>query len=109
MFSFTDRKHFGDVVEAADPASTEVDGRGSISNRWAGGYDHVSQTLPQGVVHDRLEAAPLGVPYPFEQGSHVWFQCQGCPHASKHKQYDALMRFNIGTRNLPSIEVAWFR
>lgn len=89
-------QHFGDIVEAADQTSTKVDGRGSISNGRAGGLDQVSQPLPQGVIHDRLEAAALGVPYSLEQGSHVRIESQGCPHTSKHKRFDVLMPQKYG-------------
>ena len=54
-------------------------------NRWFGGCDRLSHTLPQGIVCDCLEAAAVSVPYPSKQGSHVRIQCQSRSHASERR------------------------
>ena len=55
-FSLQDRENIGNVIQTADPASTEVGRRGPIDFRLLGWSGHDPQAVPQGFIDDRLEA-----------------------------------------------------
>ena len=61
-------------------ASAEIDGGCPVTHRRTKGSDHLSQPLPQGIVHDRLEAVSAALLNLSEQGNYIGVQCQPCSH-----------------------------
>ena len=91
IFAFRDGEHFGDIVQAADHASAQIDRGRSVGRRLAGRRCHGAQAGPQSLVDNRLEALTTYPLHPFSQRRHVRIQRQGSAHASQHRKQDALM------------------
>ena len=99
-FAFSNGEYLGDVVDAARARPTKVDGLGPEAHTSGRPGLHVSESLTQELVDDRLEPPATRASKLFQRSRHVVIQGQGRPHASEHNVFDALVT-TIGRSGQP--------